>query len=85
MRRWFAHRRLGVVVSYEMPAQELLVDERGRVRGVRARSQDGLVDLLASGGVALATGGFQANVAMRVAHLGRFADGLILGAPNSPG
>lgn len=69
---------LGVVLSYESPAQELLLDEHGRVRGVRARSQDGLVDLIATGGVALATGGFQANVAMRVAHLGRFADGLIL-------
>ena len=69
---------LGVAVSYESPAQELLLDEHGGVRGVRARSPDGLVDLLASGGVALATGGFQANVAMRVAHLGRFADGLIL-------
>ena len=29
---------LGVVVSYETPAQELLLDEHGRVRGVRARS-----------------------------------------------
>ena len=68
----------GVAISYETPAQELLLDERGRVVGVRARSPDGLVDLLASGGVVLASGGFQANVAMRVAHLGRFADGLIL-------
>ena len=69
---------LGVACSYDTPAQELLLDEQGTVRGVRARSPDGLVDLLASGGVVLASGGFQANVAMRVAHLGRFADGLIL-------
>jgi tricarballylate dehydrogenase len=33
---------------------------------------------MASGGVVLASGGFQANVQMRVAHLGRYADSLIL-------
>ena len=68
----------GVAVRYETAAQELLLDERGAVADVRARSPEGLVGFEARGGVVLATGGFQANVAMRVAHLGRFADGLIL-------
>ncbi|MBI4571132.1 MAG: FAD-dependent tricarballylate dehydrogenase TcuA [Chloroflexi bacterium] len=68
----------GGVVAYETAGQQLLVDEARRVTGVRCLSADGLVDLLAKGGVVLASGGFQANVAMRVAHLGRFADGLIL-------
>ncbi len=68
----------GVAVRYETAAEELLVDGRGRVAGVRARTPSGFVDVTARGGVVLATGGFQANVAMRVAHLGRFADGLIL-------
>ncbi len=68
----------GVAVRYETAAQELLRDERGRVRAVRARAPDGLIDVAVRGGAVLACGGFQANVAMRVAHLGRFADGLIL-------
>ncbi|MDP3767195.1 MAG: FAD-dependent oxidoreductase, partial [Dehalococcoidia bacterium] len=68
----------GVEVRYETPARELLVDARAAVRGVRARTPEGLADYEARGGVVLASGGFQANVAMRVAHLGRFADALIL-------
>lgn len=68
----------GVAVRYETAAQELLRDEAGRVRAVRALATDGLVDFEARGGVVLASGGFQANVDMRVAHLGRFADSLIL-------
>ncbi len=65
-------------ISYETAAAELLVDSRRAVVGVRCSSPDGLVDLMANGGVVLACGGFQANVQMRVAHLGRFADSLIL-------
>ena len=67
----------GVAVSYETPAQELLLDAQRSVVGVRALSPDGLIDLRAAGTV-VASGGFQANAAMRVAYLGRFADGLIL-------
>ncbi len=66
------------VTSYDTAAVELLLDAERRVTGVRCSSPDGLVDLLARGGVVLACGGFQANVQMRVAHLGRFADSLIL-------
>jgi len=69
---------IGVAVRYETPARELLLDARGAVRGVRARSEAGLEEIEARGGVVLASGGFQANVQMRVAHLGRYADSLIL-------
>jgi tricarballylate dehydrogenase len=75
------HRRfegLGGKVSYETGATGLIVDELRRIRGVRATGPDGVVDVEARGGVILASGGFQANVQMRVAHLGRFADSLIL-------
>jgi tricarballylate dehydrogenase len=68
----------GVSVRYDTAARGLLLDDRGAVRGVRALNGEGLVDFMARGGVVLATGGFQADVAMRVAHLGRFADSLIL-------
>lgn len=68
----------GGVSSYETAAVELLTDASSSVTGVRCSSPDGVVDLNARGGVILACGGFQANVQMRVAHLGRFADSLIL-------
>ena len=66
------------VISYESAAMQLRLDGRRQVIGVRCASRDGFVDLMARGGVVLASGGFQANVQMRVAHLGRFADSLIL-------
>jgi len=69
---------LGGAVSYRTGAIDLLVNGDGSVAGVRARSPEGLVDIHAKGGVVLACGGFQANVEMRVAHLGRYADSLIL-------
>jgi tricarballylate dehydrogenase len=75
------HRRLegaGVPVTYETAAAELLVDESRTVRGVRAHSPEGVIDVEGSSGVILACGGFQANVEMRTRYLGRFADSLIL-------
>lgn len=75
------HRRLeglGGAVSYETGANDLIVDESRRICGVRATGPDGVIDVEARGGVVLASGGFQANVQMRVAQLGRFADSLIL-------
>ncbi len=69
---------VGVDVRYGHAAQHLIRDETGRTRAVRVRTPEGLADFEAGGGVVLACGGFQANVQMRVAHMGRFADGLIL-------
>ena len=69
---------LGVATTYETAAQDLIVDEQRRVRGVRCHGPDGVVDIESRGGVILACGGFQANTEMRVRYLGRFADSLIL-------
>ncbi|HXU25524.1 MAG TPA: FAD-dependent tricarballylate dehydrogenase TcuA [Tepidiformaceae bacterium] len=69
---------LGGAVSYETGAVDLIVDEHRTVRGVRCQGPDGVIDIEGRGGVILASGGFQANIQMRVAHLGRFADSLIL-------
>ena len=68
----------GAAVSYETGARDLIADDGGVVRGVRCMGPEGVVDIEARGGVVLACGGFQANVQMRVAHLGRYADSLIL-------
>ncbi len=75
------HRRLeglGVAVGYHTGATDLIVDEQRKVRGVRATGPEGVIDVMAEGGVILACGGFQANVEMRVRYLGRYADSLIL-------
>ena len=69
---------LGVAFSYQTPAQRLIVNGRSAVTGCRVQSPEECYDVHARGGVILATGGFQANVQMRVSHIGRFADSLIL-------
>ncbi len=69
---------IGVAFSYETAAQRLIMNAKGDVIGCRAQTPEEYLDIYARGGVILATGGFQANVQMRVAHLGRFADSLIL-------
>ena len=69
---------MGGVVSYETGATDLIVSPERRIVGVRCASPEGVVDIVARGGVILACGGFEANVQMRVQHLGRFADSLIL-------
>ena len=75
------YRRLesiGGIVADETGAIDLIVTPERRVAGVRAIGPEGVIDILSSGGVVLACGGFQANVEMRVRYLGRYADSLIL-------
>jgi len=69
---------MGVAFSYQTAARRLIVNAKGNVIGCRTQTAEEYLDIYARGGVILATGGFQANVQMRVAHLGRFADSLIL-------
>ncbi len=69
---------MGVAISYMTPARRLILNNRGEVIGCRVQTPEELTDIYARGGVILATGGFQANIEMRVAHIGRFADSLIL-------
>jgi tricarballylate dehydrogenase len=70
--------RGGVHVAYETAAEKLLTDRTGRVVGVRALEPEGYTDIKARGGVIIASGGFEANVEMRVRYLGRFMDNVIL-------
>ena len=69
---------IGVAFSYRTCARRLIVDGCGAVIGCRVQTPEEYYDIQARGGVVLATGGFQANVQMRVSHIGRFADSLIL-------
>jgi len=70
--------RGGVYVAYGTAGEKLLTDRAGRVIGVRALEPDGYTDVKARGGVVIASGGFEANVEMRVRYLGRFMDNVIL-------
>ncbi len=69
---------MGIAFSYGTAARQLIVNANGDVIGCRAQTPEEYLDIHTRGGVILATGGFQANVQMRVAYLGRFADSLIL-------
>jgi succinate dehydrogenase/fumarate reductase flavoprotein subunit len=51
---------LGGKISYETKAKQLIVNDRGRVAGVRAVGADGVVDYMANA-VVIATGGYAGN------------------------
>lgn len=59
----------GATVLYQAKAAKLLVDETGRVCGVRVKDKAGFRDIKAKA-VVLACGGFQASPEMRTKYLG---------------
>src|ERR1044071_714631 len=60
----------GIEIVYEAKANGLIVDEKGRVAGVRAQTKEGLVEFHGRA-VVLAAGGFEANPEMRARYLGQ--------------
>jgi tricarballylate dehydrogenase len=62
-------RRDGIAVHYESPAVNLLVNDRGEIRGVQARQQGRVYDIPARA-VVLAAGGFESNAEWRARYLG---------------
>ncbi|MBI4192018.1 MAG: FAD-dependent tricarballylate dehydrogenase TcuA [Betaproteobacteria bacterium] len=69
--------KAGIAVQFQTKAIELLTSGTGQVVGARVNTPEGCVDMLARA-VILATGGFQANTAMRVQYLGREAGDLLV-------
>ena len=68
---------LGVDIKLDTKAEELIVDESGRVVGVNATKSDGSkVTLNASKGVILASGGFAANKEMRKQYVPSLSESL---------
>lgn len=61
--------REGVTIHYETPAQSLIVDDDGAVRGVRVR-HDGTTREIRARAVVLACGGFESNGEWRARYLG---------------
>ena len=59
----------GIEVRYGTKAQDLVLDERAAIRGIRVRTDDGYEEI-ATTSVVLASGGFEANTEMRTRYLG---------------
>lgn len=85
-RSWFATaERMGVDIEYGSAVTELLVDETGRVSGVKVRDDDGLKTYHAKS-VVLGCGGFEANVQMRTQHIGPLVGAAkVRGTPHNQG
>jgi fumarate reductase flavoprotein subunit len=65
-----ACRTRRIPILYNTKAVELITDRKMSVTGVRALTEDGLVEFKARGGVVIATGGFSANREMLCAYIG---------------
>ncbi|MGS4947110.1 FAD-dependent tricarballylate dehydrogenase TcuA [Meridianimarinicoccus sp. RP-17] len=85
-RAWFATAEaMGVEIRYGAAARELIVDDSGKVSGVRIRDDDGMHTLNAKS-VVLGAGGFEANVQMRTQHIGtNIGNAKVRGTPHNQG
>ena len=83
---WFAiAERVGVEIRYASAATELMVDQRGRVVGVKVRDDDGIHEITAKA-IVLGCGGFEANVQMRTQHIGPLVGAAkVRGTPHNQG
>src|SRR5262245_23100760 len=85
-RSWFSTcERMGIEVRYGNAVSELLVDDNGRVVGVKTKDDDGVRSLGAKA-VVLGCGGFDANVQMRTQHIGPLVgQAKVRGTPHNQG
>lgn len=65
-----ACKKRNIPILYHTKAVELITDRKMAVTGVRALTDEGLVDFQARGGVVIATGGFSANREMLCDYMG---------------
>lgn len=63
----------GVSIHYETEAASLLLDDDGRVSGVRVRKSNGSMSTMRAEAVMLACGGFEGNYEMLTQYLGKTA------------
>lgn len=75
----------GIDIRYETPGRRLITDADGAVVGVIAEHDGREIRLGATGGVVLATGGFQANDELRREYLRLGGEGYLWGSPASTG
>lgn len=81
-----ACKKRNIPILYNTKAVELITDKKMAVTGVRALTDDGLVEFMARGGVIIATGGFSANREMLCSYMGGATSRLALrGSPHLTG
>ena len=68
-------------IFYGHEANELILDDEGRIGGVVVREPDGGQRNITAGTVVLACGGFEGNAEMLTQHIGEDADGLPIIVP----
>jgi tricarballylate dehydrogenase len=85
-RNWFrTAERMGIEIRYGSAVMELVMDERGRVNGVKVKDEDG-IKVLRGRAVVLGCGGFEANVQMRTQHIGPLVGAAkVRGTPHNQG
>lgn len=85
-RSWFATaERMGIEIRYGTAALELVVDNAGRLSGVKIRDEEG-VRVVNGKAVVLGCGGFEANVQMRTQHIGPLVGAAkVRGTPHNQG
>ncbi|MBR0706321.1 FAD-dependent tricarballylate dehydrogenase TcuA [Bradyrhizobium liaoningense] len=85
-RSWFSTcERMGIEIRYGNAVSELLVDDNGRVVGVKTKDDEGVRSLGAKA-VVLGCGGFEANVQMRTQHIGPLVGAAkVRGTPHNQG
>ena len=62
--------KLGITIHYNTRAEELILDDDGSVAGVRCASPDGTVEVRASRGVILTSGGFADDSKLKIDSFG---------------
>jgi tricarballylate dehydrogenase len=85
-RSWFSTaERMGIEVAYGSAVVELVLDDGGKVGGVKVRDDDGMRTIKARS-VVLGCGGFEANVQMRTQHIGALVGAAkVRGTPHNQG
>ena len=85
-RSWFrTAESMGVEIRYGSAATELLVEQSGRVTGVKVREDDG-IKTYHGRSIVLGCGGFEANVQMRTQHIGPLVGAAkVRGTPHNQG
>ncbi len=83
---WFKTcEEMGVKIEYESAVLSLVVNDDGRVRGVKTRDANG-IRTLGAGSVILGCGGFEANAQMRTQHIGPLlGEAKVRGTPHNQG
>jgi 3-oxosteroid 1-dehydrogenase len=85
LRLFLALREAGIPVWRETPMRSLITDEDGRVIGVEAERDGRPYRIRATGGVILATGGFDHNTEMRRQHQPEVEPGWSSGSRDNTG